>query len=147
MQKFGSGDGSSVYKSIEDAADRDVNIRLLQHLGVYPDYTEEPCNLASGRANEKNVTLLISDWFESGVLHAKVRISDSRDVYIGSANNDWKSLTQVKELGIYLVDCPTIARKVETFYNNLWTLGSLNHSAYTTKIWDQQWQISRTVPC
>ncbi|KAI3772674.1 hypothetical protein L6452_03865 [Arctium lappa] len=147
MESFGSGDGSSVYKSIEDAADRDVNIRLLQHSGVYPDFTEEPDELASGRANVHNVTLLSSDWFGSGVVHAKVWISDSRDVYIGSANNDWKSLTQVKEVGIYLVDCPTIARKVEVFYNNLWTLGSLNHSAYTTKIWDQQWQINRTVPC
>jgi hypothetical protein len=28
-------------------------------------------------------------------VHAKVWISDKKDVYIGSANNDWKSLTQV----------------------------------------------------
>ncbi|CAI9297646.1 unnamed protein product [Lactuca saligna] len=147
MKNFGSGDGSSVYKSIEDAADRDVNVRLLQHSGVYPDYTQEPSALALGRPNVKNVTLLIKDWFESGVLHAKVWISDSRDVYIGSANNDWKSLTQVKEVGIYLVNCPDIAKKVEIFYNNLWKLGSLNSSDYTRKIWDQQWQISRTVPC
>ncbi|GJX56667.1 hypothetical protein Tco_0286564 [Tanacetum coccineum] len=40
--------------------------------GVYPDYTREPSDLASGRPNVKNVTLLISDWFESDVLHAKV---------------------------------------------------------------------------
>lgn len=42
-----------------------------------------------------NVTLLLSQWWGSGIIHAKVWISDSRDVYIGSANNDWKSLTQV----------------------------------------------------
>lgn len=29
MKNFGSGDGSSVYKSIEDAADRDVNVRYI----------------------------------------------------------------------------------------------------------------------
>ncbi|GJY02352.1 phospholipase D Z-like protein [Tanacetum coccineum] len=147
MQSFGSNDGASVYKSIEEAADRNVNVRLLQHSGVYPDYTREPSDLASGRPNVKNVTLLISDWFESGVLHAKVWISDSRHVYIGSANNDWKSLTQVKEVGIYLADCPKIAKKVEVFYNNLWKLGFMNHSDFTRKIWDEQWQISRTVPC
>ncbi|KAL4571737.1 hypothetical protein LXL04_018502 [Taraxacum kok-saghyz] len=147
MKNFGSDEGSSVYKSIEDAADRDVDVRLLQHSGVYPDYTAEPSELASGRPNVKNVTLLIKDWFDSGVLHAKVWISDSRDVYIGSANNDWKSLTQVKEVGIYLVNCTKIAKKVKVFYNNLWKLGSLNSSDYTRKIWDQQWQISRTVPC
>lgn len=43
----------------------------------------------------ENVTLLLGDWWGSGIVHAKVWISDRRDVYIGSANNDWKSLTQV----------------------------------------------------
>lgn len=65
---------------------------------MYPDYTEEPSNLASGRPNVENVTLLMSEWYGSGVVHAKVWISDRRDVYIGSANNDWKSLTQVRML-------------------------------------------------
>lgn len=69
--------------------------RFLQHSGVFPDYTKEPSNLASGRPNVKNVTLLLSQWWGSGIIHAKVWISDSRDFYIGSANNDWKSLTQV----------------------------------------------------
>lgn len=69
--------------------------RFLQHSGVYPDYTEEPSKLASGRPNVKNVTLLLGEWWGSGIVHAKVWISDRRDIYIGSANNDWKSLTQV----------------------------------------------------
>lgn len=43
----------------------------------------------------ENVTLLLGDWWGSGIVHAKVWISDCSDVYIGSANNDWKSLTQV----------------------------------------------------
>ncbi|KVH88803.1 Phospholipase D/Transphosphatidylase [Cynara cardunculus var. scolymus] len=87
MQSFGSTESSSVYKSIEDVVDRD-------HSRVYPDYTKEPDDLASGRANLQKVTLLSSNWFGSGVVHAKVWISDSRDVYIRSANNDWKYLTQ-----------------------------------------------------
>lgn len=32
---------------------------------------------------------------DNGVLHAKFWIVDSRHVYIGSANMDWKSLTEV----------------------------------------------------
>lgn len=147
MQRFGATEGLNVYKAIEDAADRIVDVRLLQHSGVYPDYTKEPSNLALGRPNVKNVTLLLSKWWGSGIVHVKVWISDSSDVYIGSANNDWKSLTQVKEAGIYLADCPEIAKKVEVYYNNLWMLGSLNASAYTTTAWDQIWQINRTVPC
>nr|KAJ0223334.1 hypothetical protein LSAT_V11C200090480 [Lactuca sativa] len=93
------------------------------YLGVYPDYTEEPSALAS--------------WGPNVCSMLKFGYYISRDVYIGSANNDRKSLTQVKEVGIYLVSCPDIAKKVEIFYNNLWKLGSLNSSDYTLKIWDQ----------
>uniref|UniRef100_A0A7N2KU47 PLD phosphodiesterase domain-containing protein n=1 Tax=Quercus lobata TaxID=97700 RepID=A0A7N2KU47_QUELO len=119
---------------------------LLSHSGVYPDYATEPSNLASGRPNMKNVTLLLSEWYGSGIVHAKVWISDRRDVYIGSANQDWKSLTQVKELGIYLAGCPTIAKMVETYFDNLWKLAFLNSSAHTKTVWDEQWKINRTVP-
>ncbi|KAJ0031498.1 hypothetical protein Pint_12508 [Pistacia integerrima] len=147
MESFGAQEGSDVYQALENAADQNVSIRLLQHSGVYPDYTTEPSNLASGRPNVQNVTLLLSDWWGSGIVHTKVWISDRRDVYIGSANNDWKSLTQVKEVGIYIVGCPRIARKVEAYFDNLWKLGSLNSSAYTRTVSDQQWQINRTVPC
>ncbi|KAL6985159.1 phospholipase D [Sarracenia purpurea var. burkii] len=147
MQRFGANEGFGVYKAIKNAADRNIGIRFLQHSGVYPDYTEEPSRLASGRPNVKNVTLLLSEWWGSGIVHAKVWISDRRDVYIGSANNDWKSLTQVKEVGIYLVGCPRIAKKVEIYYDSLWKLASLNVSAYTATIWDEQWLITRKVPC
>ncbi|KAI9192234.1 hypothetical protein LWI28_019842 [Acer negundo] len=119
MQRFGSQEGFDVHESLEDAADRNIRIRLQQHSGVYPDYTSEPLNLASGRPNVENVTLLLSDWWGSGIVHAKVWISDRRDAYIGSANNDWKSLIQVKEVGIYIVDCPKIVKKMEAYFDNL----------------------------
>ncbi|KAF8017563.1 hypothetical protein BT93_H2671 [Corymbia citriodora subsp. variegata] len=147
MLRFGADLGRGVYKAIKDAADRDVTIRFLQHSGVYPDYDREPNDLASGRTNVKSVTLLFAKWWGLGMVHAKVWISDNRDVYIGSANNDWKSLSQVKELGIYLVNCPKIAKKVETYNDNLWKLSSLNASAYTKNVSDQEWQLTRKVPC
>ncbi|GAB2231067.1 hypothetical protein Droror1_Dr00027354 [Drosera rotundifolia] len=147
MRRFGAEEGLKVYKAIENAADREVKVRLLQHSGVYPDYTKEPNNLASLRPNVKSVTLLLGKWWGSGIVHAKIWISDRRDVYIGSANNDWKSLTQVKEAGIYLAGCPHIIKHVEKYFNNLWKLASLNSSEYTKTAWDKQWQINRTVPC
>ncbi|XP_027356911.1 phospholipase D Z-like [Abrus precatorius] len=147
MHEFGANQGAAVYQALDDAADRDVSIRLLSHSGVYPTFTLEPSKLAYGRPNVENVTLLLKDWWGSGIVHAKVWISDSKDVYIGSANNDWKSLTQVKELGIYFSGCPEIAKKVEVYFNNLWTLASLNSSAYTKIVLDQQWQVERKVPC
>lgn len=70
----------------------------MQHSGVFPDYDKESADLASGRPNVENVTFMMGDWWGSGIVHAKVWISDRKDVYIGSANNDWKSLTQVGRL-------------------------------------------------
>ncbi|ERN18703.1 hypothetical protein AMTRI_Chr12g239570 [Amborella trichopoda] len=147
LRRFGASSGLSVYKAIEAAADRNVNVKIVQHSGVYPDYEQESAHLASGRPNVENVTLLLGDWWGSGIVHAKVWISDNKDVYIGSANNDWKSLTQVKEVGIYLVDCPNVASKVDTYVNNLLKLASLNSSLYTRTVWDSEWQSRRKVPC
>jgi phospholipase D3/4 len=67
----------------------------VQHSGFAPDFDQESADLAAGRPNVQNVTLLFDKWWGSGIVHAKVWISDKKDVYIGSANNDWKSLTQV----------------------------------------------------
>ncbi|XP_010519620.1 PREDICTED: phospholipase D Z-like isoform X2 [Tarenaya hassleriana] len=147
LKRFGAHEGSLVYDSIDKAANRNVSIRLLSHSGVYPDYTKEPSDLASGRSNVKNVTLLLSKWWGSGIVHAKVWISDRRDVYIGSANNDWKSLTQVKEVGVYFNGCPDIAKRVELYFDNLWRLAFLDSSVFTRTVSDQQWLINRIVPC
>ncbi|XP_022136348.1 phospholipase D Y-like [Momordica charantia] len=147
LKKFGAYQGYDVYTAIEKAADRNVTVRLVSHSGVSPHYGKEPADLASGRPNVQNVTLLLGHWYGSGIVHSKVWISDDRDVYIGSANQDWKSLSQVKELGIYLTGCPTIAADVKAYFDNLLKLAFLNDTDYTRTIFDQQWQIHRKVPC
>nr|ACF86095.1 unknown [Zea mays] len=147
MRRFGADEGRRVYKALENAADRKIKIRIVQHSGFAPDFDQESADLAAGRPNVENATVLFEDWWGSGVVHAKVWISDKKDVYIGSANNDWKSLTQVKELGIYFAGCPHIAKTVEVYFQNLWTLSTLNSTFYTKQAWDTQWQVSRKVPC
>ncbi|KAM0834061.1 hypothetical protein ACQ4PT_063874 [Festuca glaucescens] len=147
MARFGAEQGLRVYKALENAADRKVKIRIVQHSGFAPEFDQESADLAAGRPNVQNATLLFEDWWGSGVLHAKVWISDKKDLYIGSANNDWKSLTQVKELGIYFASCPQIAKTVEVYFQNLWTLSTLNSTSYTKVALDKQWQTSRKVPC
>ncbi|CAM6105639.1 unnamed protein product [Calypogeia fissa] len=147
MDHFGAPVGASVYKSLEGAADRGIPLRIVQHSGVYPDFDMEAAQLAAGRPNVQNRTLLLGDWTGSGIIHSKVWIADQKHFYIGSANNDWKSLTQVKELGIYITDCPKVAKQLEHYFDNLWVLTSLNSSLLTTSFYDPTWQVNRTVPC
>ena len=50
-------------------------------------------------------------------MHQKLWISDKKNVYIGSANMDWKSLAQVKELGVY-VESEAVAADLTNYFEN-----------------------------
>jgi phospholipase D3/4 len=69
--------------------------RIVQDTGFSPDFDSESAAIAAGRPNVQNRALYVSDWWGGGVLHAKLWISNKKHAYVGSANNDWKSLTQV----------------------------------------------------
>ena len=72
--------------------------RIVQYSGFYPDYDQEAAALAAGRTNVFNRTLLLTNWWGGGIIHAKLWIANKKDAYVGSANNDWKSLTQVNRI-------------------------------------------------
>lgn len=54
-----------------------------------------------------------------GVLHAKYWIVDRDTIFVGSQNFDWKSLTQIQELGVLIHD-RTLARHLESIFNSDW---------------------------
>lgn len=59
----------------------------------------------------------------SGVLHTKFWIVDKKHIYIGSANMDWRSLTQVKELGAVVYNCSCLAADLAKIFEAYWFLG------------------------
>ena len=59
----------------------------------------------------------------AGVLHTKFIVADQANFYVGSANMDWRSLTQVKEVGITVRDCPIISTDLLKIFEVYWTLG------------------------
>ncbi|XP_053728282.1 5'-3' exonuclease PLD3 [Synchiropus splendidus] len=59
----------------------------------------------------------------TGVLHTKFWVVDKKHIYIGSANMDWRSLTQVKELGAVVYDCSCLATDLEKIFEAYWYLG------------------------
>ena len=58
-----------------------------------------------------------------GILHTKMWLVDRRHFYVGSANFDWRSLTQVKEMGVVVFDCPTFAEDMGKIFDVYWDLG------------------------
>ena len=58
-----------------------------------------------------------------GVLHTKLWLVDRTHVYVGSANMDWRALTQVKELGLVAMNCSCLANDVAKIFEVYWQLG------------------------
>ena len=53
----------------------------------------------------------------SGILHTKLWLIDRTHFYVGSANMDWRSLTQVKELGIVAFNCSCMANDLAKIFD------------------------------
>ncbi|KAM6326940.1 5'-3' exonuclease PLD3-like isoform 2-T2 [Alca torda] len=58
-----------------------------------------------------------------GVLHTKFWLVDGTHLYVGSANMDWRSLTQVKELGVAVYNCSCLAGDLRKIFEAYWALG------------------------
>ncbi|KVI11661.1 hypothetical protein Ccrd_009914 [Cynara cardunculus var. scolymus] len=123
MKSIDSADSSSVYKSIEDATDRDVNIRYMPHattfifqfsIAYFKIYMPNKFLLSFlGFCSIQEYILItwknLMTWLQEGGFTECNLI-----VVLISQRVQYR---KVKEVGIYLVDCPTIARKIEVFFN------------------------------
>ncbi|XP_077180971.1 5'-3' exonuclease PLD3-like isoform X2 [Paroedura picta] len=72
-----------------------------------------------------------------GIVHTKFWVVDRKHVYIGSANMDWRSLTQVKELGAVLYNCSCLAEdlgRIFTMYNMLGGEGASIPAAWPASV-------------
>nr|XP_041569258.1 5'-3' exonuclease PLD3 [Taeniopygia guttata] len=58
-----------------------------------------------------------------GVLHTKFWLVDGVHLYLGSANMDWRALTQVKELGAAIYNCSCLAKDLGKIFEAYWALG------------------------
>ncbi len=84
-----------VYDELAGLSKRGVKLRIVQNppSETYPD-TDSLELAKKGLASVQNInfTKLVGD----GILHTKLWVVDSKHFYVGSANMDWRSLTQVK---------------------------------------------------
>lgn len=94
--------GENIFKNILNAGTkRGIKIRIAQNMpsAAQPNFDTEIL-IKEKAANVRSVDF--TRLMGAGVLHTKVWIVDSKHVYVGSANMDWRSLTQVD--GFYQVD-------------------------------------------
>ncbi|XP_016989323.1 5'-3' exonuclease PLD3 [Drosophila rhopaloa] len=80
------------------------------------------------------VSLSFPKYFGSGVLHTKLWVVDEQHFYLGSANMDWRALTQVKEMGVLVQNCRQLALDVAKIFEEYWYLGNSKESVIPN--WD-----------
>ncbi|XP_061089890.1 5'-3' exonuclease PLD3 [Conger conger] len=64
-----------------------------------------------------------------GIIHTKLWVVDNKHVYVGSANMDWRSLSQVKEVGVSVGNCSCLAQDVSRVFGVYWYMGSSEGSS------------------
>lgn len=119
--------GEKIFKLLLDKGinQKNVKIKIAQSVST-PDNPNIDTEILEKRKAAEIRSVDFPRLIGGGVLHTKVWIIDDKHVYIGSANMDWRSLTQVKELGAIITNCSCLANDVKkifkvnfsTFYNS-----------------------------
>ncbi|XP_075968103.1 5'-3' exonuclease PLD3 isoform X2 [Anarhichas minor] len=111
--------GETVLKTLAEVSGKlSVRIAVNTPQGSQPQADLRLLNDSGADIRTVNVRELTS-----GVLHTKFWVVDKKHIYIGSANMDWRSLTQVKELGVVVYNCSCLAADLGKIFEAYWLLG------------------------
>ncbi|XP_074986622.1 5'-3' exonuclease PLD3-like isoform X2 [Caretta caretta] len=121
-----SWQGRQVLEKLRDLPSRGVKLNIAVNSPQKSDWDTE--ELASKGADVKYVDL---EHLTGGIVHTKFWVVDGKHVYIGSANMDWRSLTQVKELGAVLYNCSCVAGDLHRIFAMYRALGGQGASLPT----------------
>nr|XP_046268340.1 5'-3' exonuclease PLD4 [Scatophagus argus] len=117
--------GKEILKELEELPSRNVSVRVVTSIpSVRTNSTDLKVLKKKGvQARKVNFGRLTR-----GVLHSKFWIVDRKHVFVGSANMDWRALTQVKELGVVVYNCSRLAKDLYKIFQSYWVMGQSNSS-------------------
>nr|XP_020653100.1 phospholipase D3-like isoform X1 [Pogona vitticeps]XP_020653101.1 phospholipase D3-like isoform X2 [Pogona vitticeps] len=111
VQDPSSQQGKAVFEALRGLPARGVKLSIAVNS---PQLSENDTDdLARHGAEVRYVNM---KRLTGGVVHTKFWVVDHQHVYIGSANMDWRSLTQVKELGAVIYNCSCLATDLHRIF-------------------------------
>ncbi|XP_067099296.1 5'-3' exonuclease PLD4 isoform X1 [Osmerus mordax] len=117
--------GRAILEQFGDLPSRNVSVRVVMSI---PSVSTNSTDLNFLRNKGVQVRRVNFGRLTGGVLHTKFWIVDKRHVYIGSANMDWRSLSQVKELGVIIHNCSRLAEDLHKIFSSYWVMGHTKSS-------------------
>lgn len=160
MSRFGADRGTKLLQALHDAAARGVVLRILTAKEAISD-SEWPNTPAPGLPEElqalkdafpKQVQVHYwsgDEWYGGGILHQKIWIFDQRDVYVGSANMDWKSLAQVMEVGVLIENIASsspLLVDIQKLFDTWWLWATPDFPLQTSMYFSERFQSELRVP-
>jgi phospholipase D3/4 len=142
---MGAGTGRALYDALGAAAARGVRIRILQSPG-FSGQQQESDRLRGANPGAVSIQQVqMADWYGGGgIMHQKIWVFDQRHLYLGSANMDWKSIMQVKEMGVAIEDCPALAADATKYFEGWWVFSQT--PATSVEAFDEAVRVNRQVP-
>lgn len=118
-QEETAGQGEAVLQKLAELSGK-LSVRIAVNT---PQESQPQDDLRLLRDSGADIRKVNMRELTSGVLHTKFWVVDKKHIYIGSANMDWRSLTQVKELGAVVYNCSCLAADLEKIFEAYWFLG------------------------
>jgi phosphatidylserine/phosphatidylglycerophosphate/cardiolipin synthase-like enzyme len=116
-----------VVEAILAAARRGVRVRIMTETGM----AENSKDLLESFRRQPGIEITLFNWKEltGGILHAKYFIVDENEVYIGSQNFDWRSLSHIHETGLHISSL-LFARALKEIFETDWAFSRGDRAAY-----------------
>ncbi|KAG7226167.1 hypothetical protein INR49_014262 [Caranx melampygus] len=117
--------GREILRELGELPSRNVSVRVVTSVPTVRTNSTDLKILKQKGAHVREVNF---GRLTKGVLHTKFWIVDRKHVFIGSANMDWRALTQVKELGVVIYNCSRVAEDLQKIFQSYWVMGVSNSS-------------------
>merc|ERR1711962_892208 len=124
-----SWQGERIFREIFDAGkNRGIKIQIAQDKPKRTSPDDDTALLVREHVAEVR-SLDFKRLIGAGILHTKMWLVDDKHFYLGSANMDWRSLTQVKEIGIIVTNCSCIAKDLAKIFDVYWQMGGIHNGS------------------
>ncbi|XP_071832804.1 5'-3' exonuclease PLD3-like [Apostichopus japonicus] len=113
--------GQKIFDTLKAVAkEKDLKIRIVVDIKEDKISNDTEMLEEEGLAEVRRIDM--AKLFGSGVLHTKMWLVDGKHFAVGSANLDWRSLTEVKELSAVMKDCPCYADDMAKIFEVYWEM-------------------------
>ncbi|XP_077865553.1 5'-3' exonuclease PLD3-like [Saccoglossus kowalevskii] len=119
--------GEQIFTDILEAGTtRGINIRMVEStpIGDRQAFKDTGDLSDAGAAEVRRLDMSGFMQSNTGILHSKMMLVDGKHFYIGSANLDWRSLTQKKDLGVIVYNCSCLAQDIGKIFEIYWYMSS-----------------------